>query len=77
MAKTRSPLMAKRRSGPSANTQLCIHVKTEHCHVKDCENPVLMVENVNGKTKRRCAQHLNNSKPVTNPTIAAEMWWLN
>jgi len=77
MARTRSSLMNKRRFGPSANTQLCIHVKTEKCHVAECTNPVLMVENGGGKTKRRCAEHLNNSKPVTDTKIAAEMWWLN
>lgn len=76
MAKTRSALMSKRTTGPSANTQLCIHVKTERCHVKDCDNPVLMVENEGGKTKRHCIEHLNNSKPAINPDIAAEIWWL-
>lgn len=77
MAKTRSPLMSKRRFGPSANTILCVHVKTEKCHVENCDNPVLMVENNGGKTKRHCAEHLNNAKPVVDKAIAAEMWWLN
>lgn len=78
MAK-RSALMQKRRTGPSANTQLCINVRLEKCCVVNdgvrCENPVVLVKNNNGKTERRCLYHINTDKAEINPKIAREMWW--
>lgn len=79
----RSALMQKRRTGPSANTQLCIHVRLEHCHVQNCKNPVTLVKNQEGKTKRYCIEHLTTESSadvevenVINAIIAREMWWV-
>ena len=83
MAK-RSAMAQKKTSGPSANTQLIIHCRTERCdgrvNEERCTNPPLITFSKNGTIQRRCQDHIGrkNTKTAATPNaqIRAEMWWL-
>lgn len=62
MAKTRSVLAQKRVSGPSANAQMIVHMRTAHCHYCDAE-PVTVKNIGDGKTKKLCMEHILGKNP--------------
>ena len=71
-----NPVMkAKRVTGPTPNTVLCMKVAQERCQ---CGNPVtLSHSSAGGGIVRRCMECIGGKAPVApSREILAEMWWL-
>lgn len=51
-------MKAKRTTGPTPNTELCIAVALQRCSVKGCDNPPARTLPVPGNIVRTCADHI-------------------
>lgn len=71
-----NPVMkAKRVTGPSPNTELCLRVLQERC--KCGGNVTVSMSSAGAGIVRKCLSCHVGERPNVNvrPDIAAEMWW--
>lgn len=59
-------MRSKRVHGPSAQRTLILSVVLERCHVKGCDNPVIVTRNPTAITKQRaCIDHVRGKESKT------------